>query len=172
MGKDIKDLDALLEDEDTSQKIEKENTFEDDSLKKQFNKVFYKNQSKDSNDPIGENLDKFEDYALNNDDMMGLTNLLNNLNTSLIEKKTLYPQIKERLKESEDTKEIEVLNKIKVIYEKDDYTNDNKEYQKEINVLLDELEDITGNDDILFNNTMNEDILKNMVDNKDGCAQQ
>ena len=173
MGKDIKDLDALLEDEDTTSKSETEKTFEDDSLKKQFNKVFYKNQSKETTDTIGESLGEFEDFALNNDDMMdGLTDLLNNLNTSLIEKKTLYPQIKERLKESKDAKEIEILNKIRVIYEKEDYSDDNKEYQQEVNVLLDDLEDITGNDDLLFKNNLNEDMLNKMLENKEGCAQQ
>lgn len=173
MGKDIKDLDAFLEDEDPFPKSKKETTLEDDSLKKQFDKVFYKNQSKETANTIGESLADFEDYALNNDDMMdGLTDLLNNLNTSLIEKKTLYPQIKERLKESKDTKEIDVLNRIRVIYEREDYTDDNKEYQKEVNVLLDELEDMTGSDDLLFKNNMNEDMLNKMLENKEGCAQQ
>ncbi|CAI8500890.1 unnamed protein product [Hanseniaspora opuntiae] len=127
----------------------------------------------ETTDTIGERLDEFEDFALNNDDMMdGLTDLLNNLNTSLIEKKTLYPQIKERLKESKDAKEIEILNKIRVIYEKEDYSDDNKEYQQEVNVLLDDLEDITGNDDLLFKNNLNEDMLNKMLENKEGCAQQ
>lgn len=74
MGKDIKDLDALLDDDDVSSTGSEKNTpVVEDSLKNQFNKVFYKNQSKETNeerekDQIGENLDKFEKLALNTDD--------------------------------------------------------------------------------------------------------
>lgn len=201
MGKDIKDLDALLDDDEVSSTTsEKQPQFEEDSLKNQFNKVFYKNQSKETNeerekDQIGENLDKFEKLALNTEDetndefmMGGLTDLLNKLNTSLIEKASLYPQILERLKESENNDEIEILEKIKVIYEKADYKDDNSEYQREINTLLDQLEDVTGDDDILFKNSgngaddklfdmfkdsnLNEESMKKMMEGSDGCAQQ
>jgi len=45
MGKDIKDLDALLDDDDVSSTGSEKNTpVVEDSLKNQFNKVFYKNQ--------------------------------------------------------------------------------------------------------------------------------
>jgi len=201
MGKDIKDLDALLDDDDVSSTGSEKNTpVVEDSLKNQFNKVFYKNQSKETNeerekDQIGENLDKFEKLALNTDDenneefmMGGLTDLLNKLNTSLIEKESLYPQIIERLKECENEEEKVILQQIKTIYEESDYSDNNSKYQGEINKLLDKLEDVTGDDDILFKNSengaddklfdmfkdskMNEESLKKMMEGSDGCAQQ
>ena len=200
MSKEIKDLDALLDDEVSSSSSEKQPQLEEDSLKNQFNKVFYKNQSKETNeerekDQLGENLDKFEKLALNTEDdtndefmMGGLTDLLNKLNTSLIEKSSLYPQILERLNESENNDEIEILEKIKTIYEKADYKDDSSEYQKEINTLLDKLEGVTGDDDILFKNSgngaddklfdmfkdsnLNEESMKKMMEGSDGCAQQ
>lgn len=201
MGKDIKDLDALLDDDDVSSTCSEKNTpVVEDSLKNQFNKVFYKNQSKETNeerekDQIGENLDKFEKLALNTDDenneefmMGGLTDLLNKLNTSLIEKESLYPQIIERLKECDNEEEKVILQQIKTIYEESDYSDNNSKYQGEINKLLDRLEDVTGDDDILFKNSengaddklfdmfkdskMNEESLKKMMEGSDGCAQQ
>lgn len=173
MSKELKDLDALLDDEDELSDVEvkeeggleqkeMKTESEDERLKilrQHMNKVFLHNHDQKEESEVelagndGTELDDiFKD--LNIDDMNvdsdNIENMLSSFINKMLHKEVLYPTLKEMLSTKLDSgkplkqEKEDIIRLICDIYEEDDYSDQNTEQLEKVSVLVDKLESMDG----------------------------